>query len=161
MSSKDLFDKPFDEGTIAKLQIFEKYFDNWLPTFVMGPISKPIQIFDLFAGIGYDINQIAGSPIRILEIIHKHRGIIVKNKKRIHLFFNDLNINKKEKLEKNVNIKIKELALDSIVEINYSSKSFKDCLEDYDKELKYGCNLIFIDQNGFKEVDELTISILN
>ena len=26
MSSKNLYDKPFDEGTIIKLQIFQKYF---------------------------------------------------------------------------------------------------------------------------------------
>ncbi len=67
MPIKDIFDSPFDEGTIAKLEIFQKYFEEWLPTFIMGKFLKPIQVFDLFAGSGYDKNDVPGSPIRILK----------------------------------------------------------------------------------------------
>ncbi|MBX3006832.1 MAG: hypothetical protein KF816_02275 [Melioribacteraceae bacterium] len=49
MPSIDIFDKPFDEGTEAKLEIFEKYLEEWLPPFVMSSFQYPIQIFDLFA----------------------------------------------------------------------------------------------------------------
>jgi len=35
MPVKDIFDKPFDEGTIIKLKIFQKYFEEWLPPFVI------------------------------------------------------------------------------------------------------------------------------
>ncbi len=65
MSIKNLHDKPFDESTIAKLEIFEDYAQAWIPTFVMQGIPT-ICIFDFFAGTGYDKNEIAGSPIRIL-----------------------------------------------------------------------------------------------
>ena len=34
MARKDLFRKPFDEGTIDKLEIFEDYFKEWLPVFI-------------------------------------------------------------------------------------------------------------------------------
>ncbi|MCW8818087.1 MAG: hypothetical protein OQK52_09470, partial [Ignavibacteriaceae bacterium] len=71
MAVKDIFDKPFDEGTIAKLEIFQKYFESWLPTFIMGKISRPIQVFDLFAGSGYDKHGVSGSPIRIIEVVNK------------------------------------------------------------------------------------------
>lgn len=53
MASKNLHNEPFDESTIAKLEIFEDYAQAWIPTFVMQ--AKPvICIFDFFAGTGYD-----------------------------------------------------------------------------------------------------------
>ncbi|MEW6508805.1 MAG: three-Cys-motif partner protein TcmP [Bacteroidota bacterium] len=154
MPVKDIFDKPFDEGTILKLEIFEKYFEEWLPTFIMGTYPKPIQVFDLFAGSGYDKNNIAGSPIRILEIINKHRGNLSNKSKKVFLFFNDSDENKIDQLKINVEAKTKELSLTSLVEIKFSSNNFRECFGLYRKELNNGCNLIFIDQNGFKEVDE-------
>lgn len=160
MPIKDIFDKPFDEGTILKLEIFEKYFEEWLPTFIMGTYPKPIQIFDLFAGSGYDKNNVPGSPIRILVIINKHRRNIVNKSKKVYLFLNDLDKNKIEQLKENVEAKTKELSLNSLVEIKYSSNNFRECLGLYKKELNYGCNLIFIDQNGFKEVDEKVFHFL-
>ena len=66
MSIKNLHDKPFDESTIAKLEIFEDYAQAWIPTFVMQGVSN-ICIFDFFAETGYDKNGVAGSPIRILQ----------------------------------------------------------------------------------------------
>ena len=72
MAPKDIFEKPFDEGTLIKLEIFEKYFEGWLPTFIhlSDQSNKTIQIFDLFAGKGYDINGQEGSPVRILKVIN-------------------------------------------------------------------------------------------
>ena len=67
--SKNLHEKPFDDTTIAKLEIFEDYAQAWIPTFVMAG-DPEICIFDFFAGTGYDINGIPGSPIRILKKIY-------------------------------------------------------------------------------------------
>jgi len=64
MPIKNLHNEPFDESIIAKLGIFEDYAQAWIPTFVMRNTST-ICIFDFFAGTGYDINRVAGSPIRI------------------------------------------------------------------------------------------------
>ncbi|MBC7798113.1 MAG: hypothetical protein H7Z37_14675, partial [Pyrinomonadaceae bacterium] len=68
MAQKDLHEKPFDDSTIVKLEMFEDYAQEWIPTFVMQNTST-ICIFDFFAGTGYDKNGIAGSAIRILEKI--------------------------------------------------------------------------------------------
>lgn len=161
MPVKDIFDKPFDEGTKAKLEIFEKYFDEWLPTFIMGNFVNPIQVFDLFAGNGYDINGVPGSPIRVLEIINKHRRNLVHKQKKVYLFFNDNDNDKIEQLKSNVDQKVKELSLKSMVVIEFFSKDFRSCiLNNLKKELDNGCNLIFIDQNGFKEVDEQIFQLL-
>lgn len=70
MPIKDLHEKPFDESTIAKLEIFEDYAQAWIPTFVMQNTAT-ICIFDFFAGTGYDKNGVPGSPIRILQ---KNKG---------------------------------------------------------------------------------------
>ena len=69
MPVKDIFDSPFDEGTIAKLEVFENYLKSWLPPIVRNKGSKPIQVFDFFSGSGYDINGVEGSPIRTLKTI--------------------------------------------------------------------------------------------
>jgi len=58
MAKKDLFEKPFDDGTISKLEIFEDYFKEWLPVFISRKeiIWNNIQIFDFFAGEGKDVS---------------------------------------------------------------------------------------------------------
>lgn len=88
MSIKNLHDKPFDESTIAKLEIFEDYAQAWIPTFVMQGVST-ICIFDFFAGTGYDKNGIAGSPIRILQKIKEQVIPIFQRKVRIRVYLNE------------------------------------------------------------------------
>lgn len=154
MVSKDIFKDPFDEGTLTKLEIFEKYFKEWLPTFIMGTFQKPIQVFDFFAGEGYDIIGTEGSPIRILNVINKFRRNLAKQNKKVNVYLNDNNSNKFNILRSNVENKVKELSLNSFVELTITNDTFKGCIKKYDKKLRNGCNLLFIDQNGFKEVNE-------
>jgi len=45
MASKDLHDEAFDEATITKLEIFEKYLEAWLPTFIMAGFQE-VNIYD-------------------------------------------------------------------------------------------------------------------
>lgn len=160
MPVKDIFDKPFDEGTLAKLEIFEKYFEEWLPTFVMSNYRNPIQIYDLFSGSGSDKNGIPGSPLRIIEIIKKHFAILKKQNKVVHLFFNDINEQKMNHLEEVINEKISEYGLASYIKPKFTNTTFVECLKDYSTLLKIGCNLIFVDQNGFKEVNEAVFQSL-
>jgi len=154
MPSKDIFEKPFDEGTLIKLEIFEKYLERWLPTFIMSKYEKPIQIFDFFAGIGYDRIGQEGSPIRILKVINDFRGDLIKKRKKIFIYLNDIDFNKYYYLKLNVKKKIKELSLNSFVKLKFTNKNFKECFKKYYKKLCNGYNLIFIDQNGFKQVNE-------
>lgn len=160
MPIKDIFDKPFDEGTLSKLEIFEKYFEEWLPTFVMSNYKNPIQIFDLFSGSGADKNGIPGSPLRIIEIIKKHSALLKKQNKVVHLFYNDINKQKMNHLEEVINKKISEYGLAPYVKPKFTNTTFVECLKEYRPSLNNGCNLIFVDQNGFKEVNEEVFQFL-
>ena len=42
MPTRNLHDHPFDEETILKLEIFEDYLKEWLPTFVMSHADDDI-----------------------------------------------------------------------------------------------------------------------
>jgi len=65
----DFHEKPFDEGTITKLQIFELYAREWIPVFLASsrPPRSEIHVFDFFAGPGVDGNGEPGSPLRVLR----------------------------------------------------------------------------------------------
>lgn len=54
MSKKDINNKPFDEGTRLKLDIFRDCFREWFPVFVRNPAISRIYIYDMFAGSGKD-----------------------------------------------------------------------------------------------------------
>ena len=97
---KDLHEKPFDEGTLKKLDIFEAYTKQWLPTFIMNNYESDIYIFDLFAGPGYSVTGQEGSPIRILKQINSQIGNIFSRNKNVCVLFNEYDKDKVEKLKK-------------------------------------------------------------
>lgn len=72
MSVADFFKKPFDEGTLTKLQIFELYAEAWLPVFLARrePPCREVHVFDFFAGPGTDVEGTPGSPLRLLRKLH-------------------------------------------------------------------------------------------
>lgn len=155
MAQKDLHDNPFDEGTIAKLQIFEDYAQAWLPTFVMQ--SAPIIcIFDLFAGTGYDKNGIAGSPIRILKKIKEQIGNIFQKRVKIRVYLNEFEPDKKnqkkfellkkacsEYLEANKDVQ-------RAIDIFYYNKNIEDLFSELLADAKQYPSLMYLDQNGIK-----------
>lgn len=95
MPAKDLHDDPFDETTIAKLEIFEDYAEAWLPTFVLNK-APVLCIVDFFAGTGYDKKGVEGSPIRILKKIKQFLEWIFKNDTKIKVYFNEWEPNKRK-----------------------------------------------------------------
>jgi three-Cys-motif partner protein len=155
MSYKDLHEDPFDESTIAKLEIFEDYAQAWIPTFVMQGI--PIMcIFDFFAGTGYDKNGVAGSPIRILEKIREQIGNIFLKKVKIKVYFNEFEPTKKgqkkfellqkacsEYFEMHKNVK-------SAIEIKYFNENFEELFPKLISKINQFPSLIYLDQNGIK-----------
>lgn len=156
MAYKDLHDKPFNESTIAKLEIFEDYAQAWLPTFIMTPGIQTICVFDFFAGTGYDKNGVAGSPIRILGKIREHIGNIWKNKVKIKVYFNEYEPNKQEQkkfellkqacekyLEDNKDVK-------RAIEINYYNEDFETLFPKLLPSIKQFPSLVYLDQNGIK-----------
>ena len=67
MSKNDINDKPFDEGTLLKLDIFRECFREWFPVFVHNPSISHIFIYDMFAGSGKDSLGNPGSPLILVQ----------------------------------------------------------------------------------------------
>jgi three-Cys-motif partner protein len=151
MPRKDLHEKPFDEGTITKLEIFENYAKEWLPTFVMGKY-KEIWIFDFFAGTGYDKNGVAGSPIRILQQIKNQVGNIFKQEIKINVCFNELDESKYEVLGKSCKQYLSDNPELERAKVNvvYRNKDFAEIFPNAMKIIRKYPSLLYLDQNGMK-----------
>jgi three-Cys-motif partner protein len=158
MPSKDLHAKPFDEGTITKLEIFENYAKEWLPTFVMSP-HKELWIFDFFAGTGYDKNNIEGSPIRILKQVKNQIGNIFNKKTKINICLNELEKEKFQQLEQACNnyicsnTELNRAKENNLVNIYYYNKDFDTLFPQKLSIIKQFPSLVYLDQNGIKFIN--------
>jgi three-Cys-motif partner protein len=149
MAYKDLHDKPFDESTIAKLEIFEDYAQAWIPTFVMQGHS--ICIFDFFAGTGYDKNGIAGSPIRILNKIKEQVIPIFQKKVSVKVIFNEFDQNKFKLLKQACSEYLSENDhVGRAIQIEYFNEDFEELFPKLLPKIKELPSLVYIDQNGLK-----------
>lgn len=152
MSSKNLFRKPFDEGTRSKLEIFEDYFKEWLPVFISkpNPIWKQIQVFDLFAGEGTDLNGVFGSPLRIIKTLNDNKAQIKLSGIKITLVLNEFNKEKFDLLKKNIS----EIADPATYETHIYCSEFKEVFDNYYPSMTGTANFLFLDQNGIKQITE-------
>jgi three-Cys-motif partner protein len=148
MPGKDLFRKPFDEGTLVKLNVYKDYLKEWLPVFVSKReiIWPTIQIFDFFAGQGKDKNNVNGSPLIALEIVNSLEHFIKEKNIKIILHFNELD-------NDNYNFLIESL---KDITGQFTIKTYK---EDFSKlflslydSMKTSANFLFLDQNGIKQI---------
>lgn len=153
--SKDLHKKPFDEGTKAKLAIFQDYLKEWLPVFISKKeiFWKNINIYDFFAGPGFDITGVKGTPLLILDELENYLEAISKKGLIVNLYFNEFDSKKYEELVENIksfNIQ------DKPYKIEIDSLDFKDAYNK--KALSMGkfqsANLVFLDQNGIKHITD-------
>ena len=71
MPTEDINKKPFDEATMMKLDIFERYLEAWLPVFIQTSNVSRVLICDFFAGSGRDTQGRPGSALRILATIER------------------------------------------------------------------------------------------
>ena len=155
MAYKDLHEEPFDESTICKLEIFEDYAEAWIPTFVMQSSPK-IHIFDLFAGTGYDINGVPGSPIRLLQKIKTYIGHIFQKKVKISLYLNEFEPNKKEQKKFNLLRKACQEYLQEnnevgrAIEIKYFNENCEELFPKLINDIRNYPSLVYLDQNGIK-----------
>ena len=164
---KNLHDKPFDEGTITKLNIFEAYAKAWLPTFIMNVHEPNIYIFDLFAGPGYSITRQEGSAIRLMKQINNQIGNIFIKKKKVFILFNELDKEKAKALKQSCDAYIEshthfKRAIESKL-INIRILQV-DVAELYPRIKPYIGKfplLLFFDQNGIKFMaDEYFLPLL-
>jgi three-Cys-motif partner protein len=146
----DLHNKPFDEGTITKLELFEQYAAEWLPVFITKGY-KNIYVFDFFAGTGYDLNNVPGSPVRLLMQIEKFTQNIQNNNTKIHLCFNEYKDDKFQKLKESCEAFISNKnELKKSIEISYYNCDFAELFEQVLPTIKQNPSLVYLDQNGIK-----------
>lgn len=153
MSADDFHDKPFDEGTLTKLQIFELYAKEWLPVFLSSekPWRSAIHLFDFFAGPGTDPTNVLGSPLRLLRQLRDYQGLVGWNKVRIHVHFFDEAQEKIARLEESVTAH--ELRVPN-VSFDIRPLRFEDAFRESERILAdpQAAKLVFIDQSGVGQV---------
>lgn len=153
--TKNHFDKPFDNGTKAKLEIFRNYLIEWLPVFISSYKKthwQNIFIYDFFAGEGKDIDGNLGSSLIILDVLDEYKDLVNQTEVIINVIFNE----KDEKTYKKLisNISSIEYNKEKIIIHSYN-KPFKDLfLELYPKMLVHDKlpKLMILDQFGIKEI---------
>ena len=157
MSKSDFFEKPYDEGTLTKLKIFELYAQAWIPVFLSRPDPPfdEVHIFDFFSGAGADSKKAHGSPLRLLTQVKQYqaRNLAGWNKVKFNVNLsdaNDANINRLKAL-----IAQPEWRIEG-VKINTETISFADALKKYQGVLtnKRSAKLLIIDQFGVDEVSD-------
>lgn len=143
--------QPYDEGTITKLELFEKYAEAWIPTFVMSPYPE-IYIYDFFAGTGRDSDGVPGSAIRLLRQIESQTGNIFKTKTKIHLILNELDTEKCATLKTHCEAyltehpDLKRMPL----EIEFCNEDVATLFQKKLNQMKTNPALVYLDQNGVK-----------
>ena len=153
MPSIDLHSKVFDEGTLTKLEIFEKYLIEWLPVFIHSRAHDTINICDFFAGTGEDKIKNPGSPKIILKIIDTYIDQIVKNKLQVNILLNDKTKRKIDCLKKNLSKEEERICtLSEKINISYYTEDFDILFEKIMKAIRNQANILFLDQNGLKHV---------
>lgn len=151
----DLFKKPFSEETITKLDIFEKYLEAWLPVFIHHPSYHEVNICDFFAGMGQDKKMIPGSPLRILKVIKSYQDSIKKTDLHINIHLNEYDKKKLKFLIELVDENREEFSgIEQLINIEFYSLDFKELFNKKKSVLKESVNMIFLDQNGIKQVNE-------
>ena len=161
MPGKNIHEEPFDEGTITKLEIFQHYAREWLPTFVLSKRAR-LYIFDFFAGTGYDKNHVPGSPIRILSEIKGQISRIIDNSTSVYIFLNEYDKKKYSQLveacEKYLEDK-PELKRDNI-KVKYFNKDFDELYDAFEPYIGKAPSLVYLDQNGVRFIaDKYFLSI--
>lgn len=161
MPNIDHHTKPYDEGTLTKLEIFESYVETWLPTFIMQKHIAEVNIVDFFSGLGYDSEETPGSPIRTLERINGFFDNLMQNNTIINLYLNELKIDKFEKLQLNCNAYLeKNSRLKKFVKIHYSNKDFNEVYKEIITKTENKPNLYIIDQSGIKFTNQENFNTL-
>lgn len=153
MGAQDFHGKPFDEGTLTKLEIFELYAREWIPVFLSAkslPVDR-LRIFDFFAGPGTDSHGTFGSPLRLLRQLkdYTHHPNWGKVRASAHLFDED----EGKVTQLIANIRSHGLTLAGL-EIDVRSLSFNAAFHSSLSALKdrAAAKLLYLDQFGVAHV---------
>lgn len=153
MPIEDFHNKPFDEGTLTKLQIFELYTRGWLPVFLSSerPSYKELHIFDFFSGPGTDSANAPGSPLRLIRQLRNYKELLERRVVWIHVHFYDEDPGKIAQLKKNIDLHGLDLPN---VSFDIQSLRFEDAFRESARALANPktAKLVFIDQTGVAQV---------
>ena len=153
MPAADFHKKPFDEGTLTKLQIFELYAREWLPVFLSPerPPRPEIHLYDFFAGPGTDSEGELGSPLRLLRQLKDYQGLAGWPHVRVHAHFSDASLSKIRQLD--ANIDSHQLRLPK-VSLDVQPLKFEEAIQRCTATLAnpQAAKLLFIDQFGVDHV---------
>lgn len=152
-------DEPFDEGTLTKLELFERYAEAWLPVFVARHeiIWPEVNIFDFFAGAGTDSLGVEGSPLRLLRVIEKQRKYLSRPGLHVSLHLSDAHVGRVRQLK---SIMASRQTAGMPVRIDVQRADFATRFAAMKGEIakKSSANLLIIDQFGVKEVPDDTFA---
>jgi three-Cys-motif partner protein len=161
MPSRNLHADPFDEATLTKLDIYKQYLTSWLPVFINTPGEIKIKIYDFFAGEGFDLNGIPGSPIIALRSIYEYRDQISKNRKKLRLLLNEFKPSKYNNLCSAVKAEITALTgIEDFLEIELKNEDFEKLFQAEKINVQFPNNLVFLDQNGIKHVNRDVFNVM-
>lgn len=153
MPVHDHHEKPYDVGTLDKLELYKGYVKEWLPVFLHQQHIKTINLFDFFAGPGADLQGTPGSPqIAFNEVTHALASRKIKSILSIRLHFNEFDPEKHSELVSVLNA----LPPTDHVHIEHECLDFDQAFDKWYPLMKKPrvANLIFVDQNGVKHFTE-------
>lgn len=149
---KDIHRASFDEGTLAKLELFRLYVREWLPVFfVRRPAKyKRVNVFDAFCGPGEDAAGQPGSPLLTLQTVEEYQLQIEASDAKLTLHFSD------EDAEKVSALRAKVASCSLPVTLEFESRPFDKLLPEMLRELRRpdSANLVILDQYGISDVGE-------
>lgn len=153
----DFHDKSFREGTKLKLDVFRRYIREYVSVFMTDSPNlnhlESVNIFDFFSGPGCDVEGNAGTPFIIIDEIRnycKSRGLL-KSNKLIKMYFNDLDVEKIETLQKGLP---KVTCPKDCCQCRVSSKPFNKFFDECLPLMRdsRSANLVIMDQFGISDV---------
>lgn len=151
----DFHQRPFDEGTVAKLEMFQLYAREWLPVFLSrpDPIWSQVHIFDFFAGPGQDIKGMDGSPVRMVREALECRHRLADGKVKLHFHFSDADGEKTKTLEDHLEPLVAKLPNTTLnVKAFPFEKAFKAAIPILDDA--NSAKLVVLDPCGVNHVDD-------
>ncbi|MFH1991513.1 MAG: three-Cys-motif partner protein TcmP [Pseudomonadota bacterium] len=151
MPVRNLHQKPFDEGTRDKLELYREYLREWLPVFINGSSVDILQIFDFFAGPGFDVGGNPGSPAITCDEIRD--AMVQSGKQRsniIKVYFNEKTAVKFKNLSSYVDEQRVSLPQVAFAKLK---NDFQSAFKQWEPYMRGRvANLLFLDQNGVKQI---------
>lgn len=151
----DFHNKPFDEGTLAKLEMFQIYAREWFPVFLSRTDTpwQNVHVFDFFAGPGQDVAGVDGSPVRVVREALECRHQLASGKLNLHFHFSDADSEKTTRLESHIRPLVDQLPHSTL---SVSPLPFAEAFNKASEILEdpNSAKLVIIDPCGVNHVDD-------